>query len=127
NISSVSGKAVLQGLVHSSQEEYNELSKEECKELVHKFEDYKAMQTKVLRVSTKSKINSATHTLAAIENKSMLFAMHGTTDMPMRGAIFSTSGVENFLKGVMRMDTPDFLGKMEGFTVQGIQGIISFF
>jgi hypothetical protein len=53
----------------------------------------------------------------------MLFAMHGTTDMPMRGAVFSTSDVENFLEGVMRTDTQDFLGKMEGFVVQGIQGI----
>ena len=43
NISSLSGKAVLQGLVRS-QEEYNELSKQECKELVHEFEGYKATQ-----------------------------------------------------------------------------------
>ena len=57
----------------------------------------------------------------------MLFATRGTTDMPMRGAIFSTSGIENFLEGVMRTDTQDFLGKMEGFAVQGIQGTISFF
>jgi hypothetical protein len=57
----------------------------------------------------------------------MLFATHGTTDMPMRGAIFLTSGVENFLEGVMRTDMQDFLGKMEGFMVQGIQDIISFF
>ena len=57
----------------------------------------------------------------------MLFATRGTTDMPMRGAFFTTSGVENFLEGVMRTDTQDFLGKMEGFAVQGIQGIISFF
>jgi hypothetical protein len=55
----------------------------------------------------------------------MLFATCGTTDMPMRGAIFTTPGVENFLEGVMRTDTQDFLGKMEGFAVQGIQGIIS--
>ena len=57
----------------------------------------------------------------------MLFATHGTTDMSMRGAVFSTSGVENFLEGVMRTDTQDFLGKMEGFAVQGIQGTISCF
>jgi polyhydroxyalkanoate synthesis regulator phasin len=69
NISSLSGKAVLQGLVRSSQEEYNELSKQELKELVREFEDYKAMQMKALHVSTKSKINAATHTLAAIENE----------------------------------------------------------
>jgi hypothetical protein len=56
----------------------------------------------------------------------MLLATRGTTDMPMRGAFFTTSGVENFLEGVMRTDTQDFLGKMEGFTVQGIQGIIFF-
>jgi hypothetical protein len=57
----------------------------------------------------------------------MLLAIRSTTDMLMRGAFFMTSGVENFLEGVMRTDTQDFLGKMEGFAVQGIQGIISFF
>jgi hypothetical protein len=37
---------------------------------------------------------------------------------------FSISGVENFLEGVMRTDMQDILGRMEGFAVQGIQGII---
>jgi hypothetical protein len=68
DISSLSGKVVLQGLV-SSQEEYNLLSKQEWKELVCEFEEYKATQTKALCVSTKSRINDATHTLAAIENE----------------------------------------------------------
>jgi hypothetical protein len=69
NLSSLSGKAVLQGLVCSTQEEYNKLSKKERKELVCEFEEYKATQTKALRISTKSRINDATHTLAVIENE----------------------------------------------------------
>jgi hypothetical protein len=54
--------------------------------------------------------------------ETMLFTTRGTTDMPMRGVSFTTSGVENFLEGVMKTDTQDFLGEMEGFAVQGIQG-----
>jgi hypothetical protein len=52
----------------------------------------------------------------------MLFTTRGTTDMPMKGVAFATPGVEHFLEGVMKTDTQDFLGKMEGFAVQGIQG-----
>jgi hypothetical protein len=54
--------------------------------------------------------------------ETMLFTTRGTTDMPMRGISFTTSGVENFLEGVLKTDTQDFLGKMEGFAIQGIQG-----
>ena len=68
-MSSLSGKAVLQGLVRSTQEEYNALSTQEHKTLVREFEEHKAMQTKALRVSTKARINDATHTLSAIENE----------------------------------------------------------
>jgi hypothetical protein len=44
----------------------------------------------------------------------------------MRGVAFATAGIEHFLEGVMKIDTQDFLGKMEGFAVQGVQGIIIF-
>jgi hypothetical protein len=69
NIASLTGKEVLKGLVCSAQEEYNELSMQDHKKLVHEFEEHKATQTKVFHVSTKSHINNTTHTLAAIENE----------------------------------------------------------
>ncbi len=43
--------------------------------------------------------------------------------MPLRAVAFATNGVEHFLEGVIKTDTQDFLGKMEGFAVQGVQGI----
>jgi hypothetical protein len=52
----------------------------------------------------------------------MLFAMRGSTNLPMKGVTFATAGVENFLEGVLKTDPQDFLGKMEGFTVQGVKG-----
>jgi hypothetical protein len=52
----------------------------------------------------------------------MMFTMHGTINMPMKGVAFATPSVEHFLEGVMKTDTQDFLRKMEGFAVQGIQG-----
>ena len=53
----------------------------------------------------------------------MLFVSRGTTDLPLRGVVFTTPGVENFLEGTMKIDTQDFLAKMEGFAVQGIHGL----
>lgn len=53
----------------------------------------------------------------------MLFTTRGTTDMPLTAVAFVTDGVENFLEGVIKTDTQDFLGKMEGFAVQGVKGI----
>lgn len=52
----------------------------------------------------------------------MLFATRGSTDLPMKGVTFATPGVEHFLEGVMKSDPQDFLGKMEGFAVQGVKG-----
>ena len=43
--------------------------------------------------------------------------------MPLRPVAFATDGVEHFLEGVIKTDTQDFLGKMEGFAVQGVKGI----
>jgi len=54
--------------------------------------------------------------------ETMLFATCGSTDLPMKGVTFATAGVENFLEAVMKTDPQDFLGKMEGFAVQGVKG-----
>jgi hypothetical protein len=43
--------------------------------------------------------------------------------MPLRAVAFATDGVEHFLEGVIKTDTQDFLGKMEGFAVQGVKGM----
>lgn len=133
DVSTTRGKEVLQNLVRNNQDEYNNLSNQERIDIVQEFEKQKATQTKAFRVSTKSRINDATHTLAAVESElnnlksrtgveTMLFATRGSTDLPMKGVTFATSGVEHFLEGVMKTAPQDFLRKMEGFAVQGIKG-----
>jgi hypothetical protein len=57
----------------------------------------------------------------------MIFATRGTTNMPLRGVAFTTDGIENFLEGAMKTDTQDFLGKMEGFAIQGVRGAVILF
>jgi hypothetical protein len=55
--------------------------------------------------------------------ETLLFTTRGSTNMPLQGISFSTSGVENFLEGALKTDTQDFLGRMEGFAIQGVKGI----
>jgi hypothetical protein len=54
--------------------------------------------------------------------EAMLFLTRGSTDLPMRGIAFSTEGVEEFLETGLKMDTQDFISKLEGFAVRGVQG-----
>jgi hypothetical protein len=119
-------------------------------DLVCTFEEYKATKAQAFRISTKARINDITQTLSAVENEvlsrpsicadfgthfqqlnnlklhagveTMLFTTRGTTDLPLTGVAFATEGVDNFLEGAMKTDTQHFLGKMEGFAVQGVQG-----
>jgi hypothetical protein len=146
----LNGKEVLQDLVRNHREEYNGLMDNERMHLVHAFEDYKATKAQAFRISTKARINDVTQTLSAVENEvlscpsicadfgthfqqfnnlksragveTMLFITRGTTDLPLMGVAFTTEGVDNFLEGAMKTDTQHFLGKMEGFAVQGVQG-----
>jgi hypothetical protein len=39
--------------------------------------------------------------------------------------VFTTEGVHNFLEIAMKTDSQDFIGKMEGFAVQGIKGMFN--
>jgi hypothetical protein len=63
------GKEVLRDLVLNNQDEYSHLNKQECIDLVQEFKAHKATWAKALRLSNKSRVNDATHTLAGIENE----------------------------------------------------------
>jgi hypothetical protein len=67
------GKAVLQDLVRNNQDEYNKLTKQEHMDLIEEFEKEKATKTKAFRISNKSRINDATHSLAAVESEVRLY------------------------------------------------------
>jgi hypothetical protein len=42
--------------------------------------------------------------------------------MPLRGIIFATEGVNDFMTSVMNIDDQDLVSKMEGFAIQGMRG-----
>jgi hypothetical protein len=52
----------------------------------------------------------------------MIFVARGTTELSLRGSVFSTSRLNNFLEHVYKIDKQDFLTKMEGFAIQGLVG-----
>ena len=59
--------------------------------------------------------------------ETILYATHGSTDLPLQGITFNTEGVDNFMESVIGVSAEDFVGKMEGFAVQGVQGDLSSF
>ena len=121
--------------------------------LLMEFAEFKETKDIGLRVSAKSKNNDVTKTLQVVEDEvcdlghvyyhpntstsilqlhklrsrtgveMMLFSTCGITNLSMRSIAFATEGVNNFMGGVMGIDTQDFLNKMEGFAIQGIKGI----
>ncbi|KAG1804578.1 hypothetical protein EV424DRAFT_1544558 [Suillus variegatus] len=128
-----SGKDVLQDLLHNYTDEYRELSQDEKDCLVEEYEENKLLKSKGIRISTKSKINDVTLTLKAIENElnslkchtgteTILYTVAGSTDIPLRGIIFATEGVNNFMTSIMNIDDQDLVSKMEGFAIQGMRG-----
>jgi hypothetical protein len=146
-----SGKLKLEALVHDYKREYGALSEAQRGELLQEHDEHKSNQRHGFRISTKSRVNDITHTLKAVENEvrplpsdkkrltfvcaqlnnlksrtgaeTMLFTTRGSTDLPLRGVAYATEGVNNFLEGAMKIDTQDFVGKMEGFAVQGVKGL----
>jgi len=122
---------------------------EQKDELVQEFNDHKANKTQGLRISVKSRVNDVNHTLDSIATEvsmdvdiaacltirmqlsnlqartgveALVFITRGSTDFPMRGVSFATRGVEEFLETGLKMDVQDFISKMEGFSLRGVQG-----
>lgn len=63
------GKEVLPDLVRSLGAEYEALSAQERKQLVRELDNFKANKAKAKRISSKSRINDVTHTLATVESE----------------------------------------------------------
>ncbi|KAG1836618.1 hypothetical protein F4604DRAFT_1943019 [Suillus subluteus] len=125
NAQTSSGKGVLQDLLHNYSNEYPELSQDEKNHLVKEYEENKLLKSKGIRISMKSKINDVTQTLKAIENKlnslkchtgaeTILYTVWGSTNIPLRGIIFATEGVNDFMASVMNIDDQHLVSKMEG-------------
>jgi hypothetical protein len=54
--------------------------------------------------------------------EAILYTVHGSTDLPLRGVMFATEGVDEFMASVMNVDNQDLISKIKGFAVQGIKG-----
>jgi hypothetical protein len=57
----------------------------------------------------------------------LFFACCGTTDLALRSISFSTERLENFLPLVLNIDEQDFVGKLEGFALQSLNGMAGSF
>ncbi|KAI6011956.1 hypothetical protein EDC04DRAFT_2905129 [Pisolithus marmoratus] len=55
----------------------------------------------------------------------MLYAMHGTTDLPLQGVAFATESIVDFMGSVMGIDMQDLISKLEGYAVQEIKGDVT--
>ncbi|KAG1737237.1 hypothetical protein EDB19DRAFT_1829663 [Suillus lakei] len=128
-----SRKMVLQDLLHNYSDEYRKLSQDEKDRLVKEYEENKLHKSKGIRVSVKSKINDVTQTLKTIKNKlnslkcctdaeTILYTVHGSTDLSLCGIIFTTEGVNDFMVSIMNINDQDLVSKMEGFAIQGMRG-----
>jgi hypothetical protein len=53
----------------------------------------------------------------------LFYACRGTTDLALRSISFSTERLENFLPLVLNIDEQDFVGKLEGFALQNLNGM----
>jgi hypothetical protein len=132
--------------------EYNSLSEEARAKMVQEFEEHKATEQKAARTSNKSRVNDITHTVRMIEHdvsisqdgglrvawltvflqllnlrsrtaiEALLFVTRGTTDLGLQGVSFATEGVERFLLDVQKVDPQDFMGRLEGYAIQGLKG-----
>ncbi|KAH7922388.1 hypothetical protein BV22DRAFT_1131496 [Leucogyrophana mollusca] len=127
------GKDTLHKLICDHRNEYHKLTSDEKNELSNEYKEYKETKAVGLRISTKSRVNDVTHTLKSVEKQldnlksrtgaeSILFTTRGSTDLPLHGIAFTMPGVEDFMGTAMCIDAQHFIGKMEGFAVQGIKG-----
>lgn len=150
------GRGALTELAQNSKGEYEALTVEEKAAIVQEFENVKCTSATATCLTHRSKVNDVTYTIGMLEQEAsvygrltrvltapprkqiynlsyrsgiecLLFVTRGTTDLALRSVSFATKGVEKFLPDVMKLDEQDFIGKLEGYTVQGLTGkIITF-
>lgn len=53
----------------------------------------------------------------------MVFVTRSTTNLPLQSRSYNTPGINGFMETTMKIDRTDFLGKMEGFSLQGLKGM----
>ncbi|KAF8331608.1 hypothetical protein F5887DRAFT_1081199 [Amanita rubescens] len=130
------GKGVLQDLVKKWQDEYHKLSPVEKAALNKEYEQHKAQVAKGTRISSRSKVRDVVTTVGVVENmlaglrsrsgmETQVFAACGSVDIPLKSISISTPGVQDFMEKTMHIDQIEYLGKMEGYALQGVKGAAS--
>jgi hypothetical protein len=54
--------------------------------------------------------------------ETLFYVTRSTTNVPLRGVVFATDGIKDFMGTIIGVDTHDLVSKMEGFAVQGVRG-----
>ncbi|KAI9460699.1 hypothetical protein HD554DRAFT_2028678, partial [Boletus coccyginus] len=132
----------LPDLIREYQTQYSMLSDANKESLIKEFTAFKKSKLVELQITAWSRVNDVMYTLREVENecfyfylhklqyhtgtKTILYSVHGSTDLPLCGVIFATRNVENLMESVMHVDPQNLISKMEGFAVQGIQDTVHF-
>ncbi|KAF8330272.1 hypothetical protein F5887DRAFT_1081863 [Amanita rubescens] len=130
---SSTGKQVLQDLIKRAQVKYGKMSKDEINKVVDEYTKAKVTKAKGCHASARSMINDVISTMGTVENEleklnsrsgveAMVFVTRSTTGLPLRSRSYNTPGIAGFMETTMKIDQTDFLGKMEGFSLQGLKG-----
>ncbi|KAG1793274.1 uncharacterized protein HD556DRAFT_1443705 [Suillus plorans] len=112
-----SGKAVLQSLLHDYTDEYRELSQEEKDCLINEYDKSREHKTKGIRAIENELIKLRCRT--GVET--IFYSARGSTNLALKGIIFATEGVNDFMESTMSIDNQDLVSKMEGYAMQGMR------
>ncbi|TFK59789.1 hypothetical protein BDN72DRAFT_864871 [Pluteus cervinus] len=127
------GRDYLVKLVKEERDAYLLLTPEEKQVLVDAHMQEKTKENTTRRISGRKRARDATTTLNAMHHECvnlqsqtgvevMVYAVPGTTDVPLKGVTWATGGITTFMDGTMRVDSQDLLGRMEGHVMHGYAG-----
>ena len=57
--------------------------------------------------------------------EAQMFAARNSTDMPIKNVAFLTASIDGFMQNMMKLDYMEYLGKLEGYAIQGLKGTYS--
>ncbi|KAI9566715.1 hypothetical protein HD554DRAFT_2174148 [Boletus coccyginus] len=108
----------------------------EKESLVKEYNKYLVDKKVGIQMTTQGKLSDVTQTLKAVKEEllnlksrtgveTLLYAMCGSTDLPLCAITFETEGVKDFMGTMIGVDIVVFISKMDGFAVQGVQGTAS--
>ncbi|KAF8128112.1 hypothetical protein EV363DRAFT_1400615 [Boletus edulis] len=109
--------SILPAFVKQNLPEYHTLTADEKEQFIKEYSEH-IIDRKTLNAIKEELLNLRVCT--GVE--AILYATHGSTNLPLHAVTFETEGVKEFMGAMIHMDTLDFISKMEGFAVQGVCG-----